>query len=88
MPGVAVLLQQVPSSVVDSDSSAQSTVEGLAAFEVDNDGGADIPGLQEVAVVLSRIDAFQSGSRLVLSCDASAYGVGAVLAHRLPDGTE
>ena len=64
MPGAAVLLQQVPSPVVDSDSSAQSTVEGLAAFEVDDDGGASIPGLQEVAVVLSHIDAFQSGSRL------------------------
>ena len=35
-----------------------------------------------------RLVHFNPDWKLILACDASAYGVGAVLAHQMPDGSE
>jgi len=51
-------IEEVPPPVVYSDSAAKPTAAGLTALEVDKDGRASFPGLQEIAIVLSSIDAF------------------------------
>ena len=39
-------------------------------------------------LVSSDVLVHYSGSQLLLACDASSYGIGAVLSHQMPDSSE
>ena len=60
------------------DTSWRWTKEEMKAFQASKDLLTSSPLLVH----------FDPQLKLILACDASAYGVGAVLAHQMPDGSE
>ena len=55
---------------------------------MDRELHASLPRRQAVDGFQDGPNLFQASSRLTLACDASPYGLGAVLSHVLPNGTE
>ena len=83
--GTIELLQQVLTKFV---SSTCTITENHSKMEMDSDRVKSISSFKRPFVIITIVSTFWPKQGTHLSCDAWGYGIGAVLAHRMPDNSE
>ena len=57
-------------------------------MEMESERTGGISKVESIAVIYKVFVHFDLKLPIVLACDAMSFGIGAVLAHKMPDGTE
>ena len=83
---IAVLLLQISSKRLHSPCSTLPTPEARGTVALGR--RAAFQRSKELLLSSQLVAHFNPNLEIIVACDASAYGVGGVLSHKMPDGTE